>query len=159
MPESLLPVHLIIGVPIAALILVLVAYAIYFLQRNKQKGDDPRDQRLSMPPPPQRPPPSLPPGSYKAAQSPSTALHSHHTRYVPNRPYPSYKTETYHHFDPAACVPLNSSFSDMHDRHLYETTPQPYELRWAYRPDSDYDSDINYPNGRLQPYPSMYSCR
>lgn len=151
-----LPLHIVVGVPVALLLLMLVGYAIYFLQKHQQKPSN-----VNRPQPPSYPPPSVPP-SHKASSSPyrnttnSTSTNNcpppsskdHHSPYAKD-----YKA--YHHLDPMACVPLNSQCPPS-DRDLYEATPQPYELHLEH---SDFSDCYDGSGGRVQHYPSMYSCR
>lgn len=159
-----LSLHIVVGVPVAILLLLLVGYAIYFLQKHQQKPSN-----ANRPQPPNYPPPSVP-ASHKTSSSPyrnttnststnnggmppltASSKDAHHSS---SSPYAKdYKA--YHHLDPMACVPLNSQCPPS-ERDLYEATPQPYELHLEH---SDFSDCYDGSGGRVQHYPSMYSCR
>lgn len=92
-----------------------------------------------------QPPPPAPPGSvYKADfKKPYHHLHFH---------------QNCHDLDPQAATPLNGANSECDG--VYETTntPQPYELRYDDESDFSDSYDEHGGAGRIQHYPSLYSC-
>jgi hypothetical protein len=145
-----IPLHILVGIPIAILLLVAVGYAVWFLNRYQRKSDGlvttvlaspgaAAKGTLRRPPPPNYPPPSLP----AAVGPPSGAVLKTYSHY-----------KHYQHLDPLlASAPLNDSSC----RDIYETTPQPYELNYDPRDFSDSYTELSGPH-RIQHYPSMYSC-
>ncbi len=151
---------LVIGIPVGVLLIMFIAYAIVFLQKHKQKAANAHKTVAGRPPPPARPPPSLP-QSIKSSTSPrgqsSNGYYPGQHRYIVRTGTGDhFRTQAgdYRLYDAQAAIPLNSSFLD--DRDLYEATPQPYEI------DYEHSGVEYYPpprTGRLQPHPSLYSCR
>jgi len=139
--------------------------AVFFLRKSIQPKPNSASTAngVARPPPPSFQPPSLP--SYKMTPSPhfrdqqqpnGSPCYRENGRYIRTGERKSHMKPSmaeYHLYDAQARVPLNTSFAP-EDRDLYETTPQPYEIDYEH-------SDVEYyPDcGRLQPYPSLYSCR
>lgn len=176
-----LPTHLMIGVAVAAVLLILLGYALVLLHRFhvSKGGAAPSSNGASSslrPPPPSYPPPQLPskePNTPQRLLTPSSnglyhnaSAFSSQQRYVPSRSghlrsaaVVTPTSRDYQLYDPAARVPLTQAQAQyplgLGRWPMDEPTPQPYELDFE---DSDGEHYPHQPMP-LQPHPSLYSCR
>uniref|UniRef100_A0A1I7ZKG5 Fibroblast growth factor receptor-like 1 n=1 Tax=Steinernema glaseri TaxID=37863 RepID=A0A1I7ZKG5_9BILA len=159
--ESIPPVrYLFIGVPVVLLAMGLAIGLIYFLCLNQQPVKTANNITHDIrPPPPRHPPPQTPlsPSTEPTAANSMLSIKKNNLH-----PY-NYSTGS---MDPRRYRPSpRQMHRQMEQNSIYEAS-SPQQNYWAQtlpglragqHIDSDYDMD--YPEGRIQPYPSIYSCR